>query len=326
MPTLSIICSSYQTEKNIDRTILSVINQDYSDFEFIIVDNGATDKSPQICDNYAQKDPRIKVFHLPQNIGIAEGKNYGLKKATADYVIIIDADDFLDSGMLASMMSFIFNNHLDICICSFSECDENNIVRNVSKLNFTYERGSFSSANEKFLLVSTYDHYVVWNKIFKRDILKNILFDSKCGYGDGGGGFLSEAFIIAQKIGYIDVPFYHWINYKKSVSKTTFIPVEFMKNSFLKYHKLLRSLPKNKTQKFLGYYIVLWNEILMYMKNPDFNLAYTNSLLLIPLLNGPIQLNFGLCKKEIFLKLLLLVPVFGRPYFFVLRKLLLLFK
>ena len=95
MPELiSIIIPIYNSERFIDRCLYSVLNQSFSDFEVILVDDGSTDSSPVLCDAYALKDNRIKVFHR-QNGGASAARNFGLSVASGRYISFVDSDDYI---------------------------------------------------------------------------------------------------------------------------------------------------------------------------------------------------------------------------------------
>ena len=97
----SIVVPVYQVEKYLGKCIESVQNQVYQDWELILVDNGATDRSGEICDIYAEKDERIKVLHLEENVGISNARNLGMERASGEYILFMDSDDFYcDNGFL----------------------------------------------------------------------------------------------------------------------------------------------------------------------------------------------------------------------------------
>ena len=92
---ISVIMLTYNRESMVGRAIESILNQTYRDFEYIIVDNGSDDRSGEIADAYAAKDPRIKVLHIEKS-NIGTGRNIGLDAATGEYITYIDDDDTAD--------------------------------------------------------------------------------------------------------------------------------------------------------------------------------------------------------------------------------------
>ena len=93
MPCISIIVPVYQAEKLLPACVESVKKQTFSDWELLLVDDGCTDASPALCDSYAGQDPRIRALHQPQNAGVSEARNRGLREAAGDYIAFLDADD-----------------------------------------------------------------------------------------------------------------------------------------------------------------------------------------------------------------------------------------
>ena len=92
---ISVIVPVYNAEKYLKKCLLSVINQTYKDWELILVDDGSTDKSPQIIDNIGKRDARIKVIHQ-KNAGPGVARNHGLEIAMGDYIVFLDSDDFIE--------------------------------------------------------------------------------------------------------------------------------------------------------------------------------------------------------------------------------------
>lgn len=96
---ISVIVPVYNVEKYIHRCVDSILNQTYPDFELLLVDDGSPDNCPQICDEYAQKDPRVKVIHKP-NGGLVSARNAGILASRGDYICYVDSDDWADENML----------------------------------------------------------------------------------------------------------------------------------------------------------------------------------------------------------------------------------
>ena len=107
---LSIIVPVYNVEKYIGKCIESIVNQTYKDLEIILVDDGSTDNSGKICDEWARKDKRIKVIHK-KNGGLSDARNAGLDICTGDYIGFVDSDDYIELNMyedlLIQMMTLI---------------------------------------------------------------------------------------------------------------------------------------------------------------------------------------------------------------------------
>ena len=101
-PKISIIVPVYNAEKYLHRCIDSILTQTFGDFELLLIDDGSTDKSGRICDDYVSKDHRIRIFHK-QNGGVASARELGIIQAVGKYSIHVDADDWIESNMLEEM-------------------------------------------------------------------------------------------------------------------------------------------------------------------------------------------------------------------------------
>lgn len=99
MSSICIIIPVYNSESTLHQCVDSILTQDYKDFEVLLIDDGSKDNSPAICDEYAEKDNRVKVFHI-QNSGVSTARNVGLDNAKGDWVTFIDSDDYIESCFL----------------------------------------------------------------------------------------------------------------------------------------------------------------------------------------------------------------------------------
>lgn len=113
MKKISVIIPVYNVEEYLNKCIDSVIDQKYTNLEIILVDDGSSDKSPQICDEYAEKYDFIKTIHKP-NGGAADARNHGIRLATGEYILFIDSDDFIEENSINEISKMIENNDLDI--------------------------------------------------------------------------------------------------------------------------------------------------------------------------------------------------------------------
>lgn len=116
-PKISIIVPCYGVEKYLDRCLSSIINQTFSDLEIILVDDCSPDNTPQICDEWAKKDSRIKVVHKGKNEGLGFARNTGLKIASGEYVAFVDSDDFVDITMYETLYKATNDGTIDVVYC-----------------------------------------------------------------------------------------------------------------------------------------------------------------------------------------------------------------
>lgn len=113
MDKISVIVPIYNVEKYLNKCIDSIVNQTYKNLEIILIDDGSTDGSGDICDEYAGRDMRIKVFHQ-ENKGVVAARKVGIKNATGEYIGFVDGDDYIDSNMFAELYHLINKKEADI--------------------------------------------------------------------------------------------------------------------------------------------------------------------------------------------------------------------
>ena len=103
MPAISVIVPVYQAEALLPQCVESVLAQTFSDWELLLIDDGSRDGSPTLCDGYAARDPRIRVFHKP-NGGLSDARNYGLCHAQGEYILFMDGDDWLAENVCPGLL------------------------------------------------------------------------------------------------------------------------------------------------------------------------------------------------------------------------------
>ncbi len=117
-PTVSIIIPIYNAEKNLPRCIESVLKQEYTNFELILVDDGSSDSSGAICDEYREKEHRIRVIHK-KNTGVSDSRNIGISMAQGEYIQFLDSDDWITSEATGLMVRMAEEHHCDMVISDF---------------------------------------------------------------------------------------------------------------------------------------------------------------------------------------------------------------
>lgn len=179
-PKISLIVTIYQVEQYLERCIHSVLNQTFKDFELILVDNGSTDGSSEICNYYKGKDERIKFIQKSHG-SIASGRNFGLKYATGQLIQFMDADDSIAPIMLQKMYSNYIQSNSDLITCGYqkmylNERNEEYFVK-CEVEDQTYNKTEFLSVCAKYC--QNFILYFVWNKLYRADVIrsKDIWFD-----------------------------------------------------------------------------------------------------------------------------------------------------
>ena len=171
---ISVIIPVYNVEKYLSECLDSVVNQTYKNLQIILVDDGSTDFSGKICDEYAEKDNRITVVHQ-KNAGAGAAKNTGLELIDGEYFSIIDSDDYIELDMYEKMVNSLEKYNVDIVQCLFRNVFVNDSFDRKYKIKSNYPKVLTS---KRFLKEYLYDwKYAIFaNKVFKSSLLKDIRF------------------------------------------------------------------------------------------------------------------------------------------------------
>ncbi len=172
VPSISIIVPVYNVEKYLKKCIDSILNQSFQNFELILVDDGSTDSSGEICDEYALKDRRVLVIHK-ENGGLSSARNEGIKASSAEYVGFVDSDDYISFSMYEFLYNNLIENNADISICGLYNCYENNVYPQYSKKEF------YLLNNEQALKMAlegkVFSVHAV-NKLYRKSLFEDVLF------------------------------------------------------------------------------------------------------------------------------------------------------
>lgn len=200
MVDISVIVPIYNAEKYLNKCVDSLINQTKKELEFILVNDGSTDKTEEIIKSY--KDSRIKYFKN-KNQGIGKTRNFGIEKATGKYIMFLDSDDYLKNNACEILYKSVEKTDADLAICDFYKIYDSGVEEKIKLLSFkpTTLRKTPSLVNEINL--------APWNKLYKKELItKNkIKFVENLKYEDAP--FVIEAFSKAGKIIKVD----EYLNY-----------------------------------------------------------------------------------------------------------------
>ena len=182
MPKFSIIVPIYNMENYLEQCISSVINQEYTDYELILVNDCSTDSSLEICEKYAEQYTNIKIVNQSINRGVSAARNIGIEIASGEYILFIDSDDFVVSNYLSTINGFVEEKNVELL--TFGHKDYMDNVEKSPQI-FSSNMNYVVSCNEKEawnkLLLNTF-FASSWNKLFLKKILLqyNIRFDETC--------------------------------------------------------------------------------------------------------------------------------------------------
>ncbi len=215
MILLSIIIPVYNTKLYLNDCIERVLSQNYSKFECILIDDGSTDGSSSICDEYELKDSRITVKHL-QHQGVSYARNIGLDMAKGKYIIFIDSDDVIELNMFTILMNQIIENDLDIVECGYNYIFEDGTVEKHFSNNTNLFTGKDVLLN--FGCENSEIHHVLWNKVYKKDLFQNIRFPIGRVHEDAY--VIYKLFYYAKNVRLITSCLYNYIKREGSITNT----------------------------------------------------------------------------------------------------------
>ncbi|MDO5544835.1 MAG: glycosyltransferase [Eubacteriales bacterium] len=251
--TISVIVPVYNVAEYLPQCADSILSQDYGDLEVIFIDDGSTDASGQLCDQYAAKDPRVRVIHQ-KNGGAAAAKNAGLRTATGDYLTFVDSDDYLEPAAYGFLMKTLLETNADAVQGSFRE-----VYRN--------------RAEEQRILAETLEGYdyllrfpkdfscaLLWNKLYRRSIFDGVFFEE--GHKIDDEYFTYQGFLRPRKVVRVDRIVY---NYRKRASSVMSSPesaerlvLDCLDSAAKRRQKILDTLPELREAFDENYLDVIW--------------------------------------------------------------------
>ena len=205
MYKVSIVVPVYNVEKYLNRCLNSLVNQDYKNIEIIIVNDGSPDNSQMIIDKYEKEYSNVIKAFKKKNEGLSEARNFGLKKATGDYIAFIDSDDYVETNMISEMIKCASKNNSDIVVCDIFDEYENEGIVKIYKNVFTGDSSIFEE--HKILL----NRFSAWNKLFKVSLFsdKKLKFEKGKIYEDLR--LILKLYLKTNTISFIKKPLYHYV-------------------------------------------------------------------------------------------------------------------
>ena len=203
---LSIIVPVYNVEKYLKKCVNSLIRQTYSQLQIILVDDGSTDSSGEICNQLAKEDDRIEVIHQ-SNGGLSRARNTGLQKVKGIYVAFIDSDDYIALNTYELVIHAMQKQEADVARFGWISVSESTVIPDKE----TNKSASILSLEDFFDGLETQrTRLVVWNAVYKREIIEGILFVPDIIYEDVS--FTNQVLMRTNKEIIIDVPFYRYLS------------------------------------------------------------------------------------------------------------------
>lgn len=262
MEKISIIVLTYNVGNYLRSCLDSIIEQTYQNLEILLVDDGSTDDSIAICEEYRQKDDRIRVIQ-EKNSGAGPVRNLGVSVATGDYVMFIDGDDTLDSHIIMTLYQQLQHDNADIACCLFYRIDDDGLFYFYSDPHnpeHSALEGCCSSTewlkNETRPVIGQI-FYQAWGKLFKKSLFKNIEYPDH-SYGDDAlTGW--KLYLTANKITYTNEPGYCWRMRSNSITTSKKPNIRVLRNNALaiqnkvQFYSLLGIDPQFLRKRWLKY-------------------------------------------------------------------------
>ena len=182
-PLISVIIPVYNVEKYLNKCVDSIVNQTYKNLEIILVDDGSPDNCPQMCDDWSEKDGRIRVIHK-MNGGLSSARNAGIDIMQGQYVMFIDSDDYIELNAVEIMLSNIDKYSCDVCICNNSHVDKDyNIIDINDNKNAVLKD---ETVMQEFHRKELFDPICATNKMYKTSVIEkaHIRFDESVKWGE----------------------------------------------------------------------------------------------------------------------------------------------
>lgn len=209
---ISVVVPAYNSEKTIKKCLLSILNQTYKDLEVIVVNDGSSDSTEQLCRSIAANDNRVNIITIP-NGGVSHARNVGIDNATGEFITFVDSDDYIDSDMYQILLS-LFEWDIDIVHCSYKNVDKTGDVLSVVG---SKKRHILLNCNEGVECLLSGNYFVggLWNKIYRARLFKNIRLQENIKFNED---VLANYFLFkkANKTLYIDKPFYNYVAHDNS--------------------------------------------------------------------------------------------------------------
>ena len=217
---ISVVVPIYNASKFLNKCLKSILDQTYEELEIILVNDGSTDNSLEICNSYAKTDKRIKVIDK-ENGGVSSARNRGIEEATGKYIVFIDADDYIEKTMFEVLSDDLFKYDVDMTMCVYKKVDINGNILFASK-----------ELKEKYFDDKTFKHYlfmpdyyreILCNKLFKLDIIKNnnIRFREDIHLNENIVFILDFAYF-ARKYVFDNQILYNFVQHKESATNEKF--------------------------------------------------------------------------------------------------------
>ncbi len=215
MCKISVVVPVYKTEKTVEKCVKSILAQSFTDFELLLINDGSPDNCGTICENLAKEDNRIKYFYK-ENGGLSSARNFGLEKASGEYITFADSDDYIEPNTFEEMYNEIVSSKADVILCGYYIESGKTVIENKHKkviLNADNYNDYMVELKSKNLIDS------VWNKLYNLQFLRNSGVVMPVGENYEDTAFNLELLSKKPIISVLDKCFYHYVQNMGSITK-----------------------------------------------------------------------------------------------------------
>ncbi len=260
---ISVIVPVYNVEAYLERCVESILHQTYTNFELILINDGSTDSSGQICDDLAYQYENIKVYHI-KNAGVSNARNIGIQLATGVWITFVDSDDFVTKDYLATLASAVEGGNVGFVIAPLHHI-KNGIVTDLPPYSGRKELWS-TEETMKELLMTTKTSFFPVAKLFKGDLLVDEKFNTDYHLAEDAL-FLTELLLKTRCSSvFIDKPIYYYDHREgsatTSVNRYVFDTIEVYKNIITQVSQVFPNLKYELKNRECWSYITVYDKII----------------------------------------------------------------
>ena len=222
---ISIIVPVYNVEEYLKQCLDSILEQTFSNYEVILVNDGSTDSSGLICQEYAEKDARIRYFEK-ENGGLSDARNYGIEQARGDYLTFVDSDDFLDASHLSILYNALVNNDADISIANYANYQTSTATFYLHTFGEYYEKIYTSEElidDLSFLERNDLSFSTIWGSLYKKRVFSFLRFPK--GVIGEDVALIYKMYTQVDKIVYVHKDTYIYRENDSGISKSKIYPL-----------------------------------------------------------------------------------------------------
>ncbi len=253
-PLISVIVPIYNVEKYLCKCIDSIISQTYNNIEIVLVDDGSTDNSGEMADDYARKDRRIIVIHK-ENGGLSSARNEGIKRSKGEWLAFVDSDDYIDDNFINSLYNAVCNNNADMATCNLRPFSNDGLHL---KKTPHFPHGCLSGTDAVNDMLKNRRPAYIWLSLYRRNLFakNNISFPDGRNYEDISTKI--KLLYSANKVVFIDKNLYYYLMRRDSITGEKFTPKRYDDYMFAinDARECLSKMNRGKGAKYIEYFVL----------------------------------------------------------------------